>query len=332
MKLSYSNKESVDIKNNEVIILRLIYFWAFVEAGLGGMMHLFHIPLTGFVVGGFSIIINVLLAKYSNNSSAVFLKALGIVLAIKILLSPYTPLGAYIAVSFQGLLAVLLFTNFGLKRLIVYTFSIIVMIQSALQKPLLAYIIFGKRFFDSIIKLLSETFSISKDGINNVLVIAFIIYISLYVLWGIIIANWANNVRTNIETINLDRNKIESIKEQVIFKEKTVNEKHFPFITVAVILIITLLIPAITASFTASYYIRTTILLLFLLLVIPLLIKKHLSLLSRKNYKNSIVYNTILPTIRINTAIAWKLCEPFGGLKKVKYFVMYAIWLNVFYE
>ena len=43
-------------------IFRLTMLWAFAEGGLGGIMHLLHIPMTGFIVGGISIIINVFIA------------------------------------------------------------------------------------------------------------------------------------------------------------------------------------------------------------------------------------------------------------------------------
>ena len=95
---------------NKSALLKLTYFWAFIEAGLGGLLHFLHIPITGFVVGGFAVVLIVLIAKYSNNNSRMIINALGLVLMIKFLLSPYSPYGAYIAVGFQGILAALIFS------------------------------------------------------------------------------------------------------------------------------------------------------------------------------------------------------------------------------
>ncbi|MFZ9754542.1 MAG: hypothetical protein ACO3DK_00750 [Bacteroidia bacterium] len=33
-----------------------IAFWAFVESGLGGMMHAFHLPFTGIFIGGAAVV------------------------------------------------------------------------------------------------------------------------------------------------------------------------------------------------------------------------------------------------------------------------------------
>ena len=225
MYISYSNKETITLKNNDAIILKLIYLWAFAEAGLGGFMHLLHIPLTGFIIGGFAVIINVLLAKYSNNNAAVFFKALGIVLALKFLLSPYTPIGAYIAVGFQGMLAAFLFSVFGFNKFIVLFFSITVMIESALQKPLFALIIFGKHFWNSMVKLLVDTFSISQESINNTALMVFLIYMMMYIIWGIILAKWANNLRQNIENLSVDRNKIENLKSKAVLSQEQNNKR-----------------------------------------------------------------------------------------------------------
>ncbi len=335
MEIAYSYKEIIVLKDNGAIILKLIYLWAFAEVGFGGFMHLLHIPLTGYIVGGFSVIINVLLAKYSNNNAAVFFKALGIVLAVKFLLSPYTPVGAYIAVCFQGLLAAFLFSVFGLNKFMVLLFSITVMIESAIQKPLFAMIIFGEYLWNSIIKLLVDTFSISKERINYTGVIVFIIYMMLYIIWGIILAKWANSLREHIENLSVDRNKIENLKRQAIAGQKQNNIRaRFSFTKLAWVLIIVflLLIPGVAVGFTLFYFIRILGLLIFLLVIVPALIKKHQSFLFDKNKEAVIAVSNALPLIKSNAMVAWRLSEQFNGLKKLKYFVTYTIWLNVFYE
>ena len=92
------------ISNNEIdsklAVERLTVLWALTESGLGGMMHAFRLPFTGLLVGGVAIILIIMLAHYSNNNVQQILKALIIVLIVKISVSPHSPLGAYLAVSF----------------------------------------------------------------------------------------------------------------------------------------------------------------------------------------------------------------------------------------
>ena len=95
---------------------------------------------------------------------------------------------------------------------------------------------------------------------------------------------------------------------------------------------IIILIPALAQKLTLFYLIRTMGVFVILLLILPLLIKKHQLFLLGKNTK---IVNNItieLPTIKNRMHIAWNLVENYKGLPKIKHFVFYAIWLNVFYE
>jgi hypothetical protein len=202
-------------KDNSAIILKLIYFWAFIEAGLGGLLHLLRMPFTGFIVGGFAIIINILLAKYGHRQPRVILKALGIALAIKFLLSPHTPYGAYIAVGFQGVLAAYLFYFFGLNRVTIFLFTVIAMAESGIQKPAMAYFIFGNDFWETASASVASTFKISQEKVNSIGVIFFAFYLLLYIVWGFILGIWADKLRKNIENIKLDKIVIDNISGQI---------------------------------------------------------------------------------------------------------------------
>ena len=317
------------------IVLKLIYFWSFIEVSLGGLLHLLHIPLSGLIVGGFAVIVNVLLAKFGNNKASTFIKALSIVLAVKYLLSPYTPIGAYVAVSFQGLLAMLIFSIFGLNRITILLFAVLAMIESGLQKPLMAFLIFGKVFGDSLVALMYDTFNVSKETLNNVLILFLIGYMASYILWGIILSHWANNMRTNILDFKPDQDFYRKVKDQIDVQQKFNNattKKKISWIQLVMFIGIIILIPALAQKLTLFYLIRTMGVFVILLLILPLLIKKHQLFLLGKNTK---IVNNItieLPTIKNRMHIAWNLVENYKGLPKIKHFVFYAIWLNVFYE
>ncbi|MBJ7428659.1 MAG: hypothetical protein JHD28_06865, partial [Bacteroidia bacterium] len=56
-------------------IYKLTALWAFAECSLGGLMHLFKIPFTGFFVGGFAVIIIGLIAHFSNQNFKTILQS-----------------------------------------------------------------------------------------------------------------------------------------------------------------------------------------------------------------------------------------------------------------
>ena len=328
------NLDNLDISNRNSVLLRLIYLWAFVEAGLGGLLHLFHIPITGFVIGGFAVIVNVLIAKYSKNNRTVFIKALGIVLAVKFFLSPYTPFGAYVAVGFQGLLAALIFPFFRLNKVSIFIFTLLVMLESALQKPLMAYFILGKEFWNTSVSVVSDFFKISSKNINIAAFWLFFAYLFVYFLWAILISYWANYIRKNIETFDLDTNKIEKIhfqiqKDTVIGAEKKGKKTAFYFFILAILL---LLIFLFFEKLSLFYFLKTLFIVGLLFFIAPILIKKHQAFLFRKNSDIIKDIAKTIPSMKLKTQIAWQLATEYQGLHKIKQFLINTIWLTVFYE
>lgn len=101
--------------SNSNTITRLILLWAFSESALGGMLHALRIPLTGLFVGGSAVIFISLIAHYSDGKSSI-LKATLIVMIIKFVVAPYTPLPAYFAVFVEGLLGLFFFNILNLKK------------------------------------------------------------------------------------------------------------------------------------------------------------------------------------------------------------------------
>jgi len=320
---------------NDKIVLKLIYLWAFMEAGLGGFLHLLHIPLTGFIVGGFAVIIIVLLTKFGNNSAGVLLKAFGIVLAVKFLLSPYTPFGAYIALSFQVLLAVILFSFIGLNRITIFLFATLVMLESALQKPILTYVVLGKEFWDSVVEILSIKSSVSILEIKETAIILFMGYLLIYFVWGIILSNWSYRLHKDVQYLELDidlKNKIE-LQIQDRNKRKVAKNKNYKSIVIGFILLVLIfIIPFSINKLTLLYVIRTSILVLIFWVVAPYVIRKQQHFFYNKNRKTVLDVVETIPLVRERTYIAWQQVSKLSGLKKLKYFVSYTIWINLFYE
>ncbi|MCX7549628.1 hypothetical protein [Xanthomarina sp. F2636L] len=138
------------MKNNKSIIDKLTALWALNESGLGGFLHVFNSPFTGLIVGGIAILLISLIAFYAENKWQSILKALAIVLIIKMAVSPYSPFTAYISVSFQAVLAAFLFTNFSWNGFTLIVLGMVTFLQSALQKLLTLTIIYGTEFWEAI--------------------------------------------------------------------------------------------------------------------------------------------------------------------------------------
>jgi hypothetical protein len=131
------------------IFLRLTGLWALSEAALGGILHGLRFPFTGLVLSLVAIIVLTLLAQLLERRD-VLIKATLIVISIKLMLSPHTPVNAYFAVSLQGSVAfLLLYPGYLLaSRLVI--FAVTILCLGALQKLLVLTLIYGQTLWQSL--------------------------------------------------------------------------------------------------------------------------------------------------------------------------------------
>src|SRR3954466_15147819 len=90
------------------IYYRLVALWVVCEALLGGIIHGLRLPISGLIVGSSAVVCISLIAWY-RPARGTILKATMVVALFKMMLSPHSPLPAYLAVFFQGFLGELLF-------------------------------------------------------------------------------------------------------------------------------------------------------------------------------------------------------------------------------
>ena len=128
---------------------RIAAIWAFAESGLGGLMHAFKIPFTGIFVGGMAVLMLILLAHQSKFK--VILQTTLLVMLVKLIASPQAPPPAYLAVAFQGLSAAIIYTLIRNKILATFIFTILAMMESALQKIIITTLIYGNVIFSHIL-------------------------------------------------------------------------------------------------------------------------------------------------------------------------------------
>lgn len=176
-------------------VMSLTALWALSESGLGGIMHAFKIPFTGFFLGGFAIVIITLLAGIAHKKAKTILQATILVALVKAAASPHSPPMAYIAVGFQGLIGALFYGVIPSLKFAAPWFGAIALFESAIQKFLVMTLIFGKSIWEALDLFVN---GILKDFyINSSFSFSYWLmgtYTIVYVVWGFIIGWWASGL------------------------------------------------------------------------------------------------------------------------------------------
>jgi len=189
-------------KNSEdrFSVLKITALWGFSEAAFGGILHALTIPLRGLFISSAAVLFISLIALFSKNSKEI-LKATLIVVLIKAVVSPHSPLTAYFAVSLQGVLGFLLFSTKKFYRLSALLLGLFVLFFSGIQKIVVLTILFGNTLWESLdifIKQVSiEFLSIDHPDINyGYLLIA--AYVLLHLIAGLFIGLYAGRLPQKI--------------------------------------------------------------------------------------------------------------------------------------
>ncbi len=128
---------------------RITALWALSEAALGGLLHAIKIPFTGLFIGGSAVIFITLIAFF-NSERGTILKATLIVMMVKAIVSPHSPINAYLAVAFQGIIGEMLFLLIPSKNIAALLLGFLSLLESALQKLLVITIVFGQNVWEAI--------------------------------------------------------------------------------------------------------------------------------------------------------------------------------------
>lgn len=140
-------EEKEDVK---LSVAKLIALWAFSECALGGILHAFQFPFSGLLLAGFAVTIITIIGYTSEKPSADILYGTIVAIAVKLALSPHSPVTAYVAVGFQGVLGALFFKFQRHNKFCYILFGSIALLESAIQKVLTLTIIFGNALWKSI--------------------------------------------------------------------------------------------------------------------------------------------------------------------------------------
>lgn len=320
---------------------KLILLWAFSESALGGMLHALRIPLTGLFVGGSAVIFISLIAHYSNNKTSI-LKATLLVLIVKFVVSPYTPLPAYFSVFAEGLLGLFFFNILNLKKAAPILLGFFALLFSSFQKIIIFTVLFGMTFWESIDVFM--TFVFKQLSITSELDISFSyliisIYIFVHILGGILAGIVANKIPGWVVSFSHDINFDKIVPTEGSEQKKTKRKKKFwyqkasgiVFISIALLLI---LLSYTTTAFDSNLPLKISVMFVrsiaitgvWFILIAPYAMKLLQKILNKKrsDYTDEIenIVN-LLPEMRAAVKYSWNESNKKSGLSRLKLFLSY---------
>lgn len=324
---------------NRFSVLKITALWAFSEAAFGGILHALTIPLRGLFISSAAVLFISLIALFSKDSKEI-LKATLIVVLIKAVVSPHSPLTAYLAVSLQGVLGFLLFSTKYFYKLSALLLGLLVLFFSGLQKIIVLTILFGTTLWESLdifIKQLSfELFNITHPDINyGYLLIA--AYVLLHLIAGLFIGIYAGRLPQKINFYkSIVPSSIESESvEEIPRKEKSKKKNWFLrptgiFVIVVSggVIILSYLTPGLEENIAISVVIMlvrsVVITFVWYTLLVPISKKFLQKFVAKSKSKYSADLDKIIlmfPKFKKIVNYCWKNSEDKKGIKRIRYFL-----------
>jgi len=318
-----------DSFRNEKAVNRLTALWALNESGLGGILHAAKFPFTGIFVGGFAVILISLIARYSDYSFKSIIRATVMVLIIKAAASPHSPLPAYLAVTFQGVLGALIFAlarNFKFAPIV---FGGLALLESAIQKILLTVLFFGTSIWKSVDEFVISTLKILQLPAN----FSFsewiaIIYVVLYFVLGLLIGRFANQIPETVSSV--DFSMITFSDTNYLFKQNRKKRKSLLVIAALLILLSFQLIGVFEDWLFAQLLARVIFFMLLFYYVVGPLTTKLIKILSRNRSKEIEELNEEVANLRMTVRpVLSHVTKNYQGINRIKMFVLYMVAISL---
>ena len=325
--------------DNRLGALKITALWAFSESAFGGILHTLKIPMRGLFIASAAVLFISLIALFSKSNKEI-LKATLIVVLIKAVVIPQSPLTAYLAVSVQGVLGFLLFSTKKYYKLSALLLGLLALFFSGVQKIVVLTILFGNMLWESLdifIKQVSiEFLSIDHPDINYgyVLIAA---YVLLHLIAGLFIGLYAGRLPEKINHYkNIIPASIENITgEEIPRKEKRKKRSWFLrptgifIIVVSVgVIILSYLSPELEENVTTSVLIMLVrsliITFVWYVLLAPLAKKTFLKFVTKKKSvysKNLEEIVSMFPKFKEIVNYCWKLSNDKKGYIRIRYFL-----------
>jgi hypothetical protein len=344
MEQAFTRKENVGIKADNVYMAVEVItaMWALAEAALGGVLHAMHIPLTGLFVNSCAVVFMVLIASASDKKG-VILRATLIVMIVKGMVSPHTPLTAYIAVGFQGLMGELLLRS---KKHLLFSsviLGIITLLQSAMQKIIILTVVYGNNLWETIdifvnFILAQMPFFNFQDSPVQISFWLISVYIGVHLLAGIAIGiiaskipNWIRRgIRDQKRGYQLKEGSYNPNQKSEKIKRKLVQKPSAVLITILAgsIVVFSYLFPEISESQGMQAVIMilrsTAILFIWYSLIGPFFLKLSQNYFRTKQNKYATEIQrtlNILVPLRYIVYQTWNESQNYSYLKRIKIFI-----------
>jgi hypothetical protein len=321
---------------------RIIAVWALSEAALGGVLHALRLPFTGLFVGGLAVVFITLIARFDTREYAL-LRAMIIVMIVKLIVSPHAPINAYLAIAFQGLAGALLFRFTGSFRTAALLLGILSLLQSSLQKLIIITLVFGMNFWkatDLFIDYVFGQMPLIGGVTDQVSIIGLVtgMYISIHLAFGLTVGIWAPIVAAKLSQAIEEGKRIHIVPEE-LEKAMPVRRKKrsrvFKRLTYFLILIISFSIfflSYVVPVFEHSRGMAALIMVLRSIIIIlvwyyllgPFLMDRLRRFLQKKEsrYKNEVAnILDLLPVLRAIIIRNWKQAAPLKNPRRLPNFI-----------
>jgi hypothetical protein len=326
----------VTAKSNPVFNLTLL--WAFNECALGGLMHGFKIPFTGIFVGGFAVILIGLIAHFSERNFRTLINSTFLVLCVKFVASPQSPVPAYFAVAFQGLFAGMVYwlvANFKIASLL---FAVVAMLESAVQKLIIWTLIFGKSLWVALDALLNDVAKLFHSQNGNYAWYLLVAYLLIYLLWGLVLGVWLGRLPAKLLALADERLKQSSVvynnyvkydSTETLKRKKSRLWVYMLIALVCVAIIIILQNKIDMGAFLLRVFASVFIIFFVITPLVKWLIKRNKKF-AESNISRVLQY---FPWLRHLTYTSWQFAkENYSGIRRIKEFVFTLLVLVLYTE
>lgn len=330
---------------------RLTALWALSESALGGFLHAFKLPFTGLIVSSTAVLIISGIARYGYKRGEI-LKATLIVILVKVVVSPHSPINAHFAVLLQGFIGEILFASKKYFTLTTVFFAVITALLSATQKILVLTLLFGYNLWaaiDSFFKYVSTEFSIftnaQSDFSFSELIVS--IYLAIHLIVGLLSGILSVRLLNNISEAHVIKKDFNTINNSVIIDKTQKRKKKFWWKKSNGIILITILLATAAYSYfnqeENSLYLSILIILLrafgitiiWYFILAPFANKFLINFFSRQKSKHSNEINDILnliPIFKMIVSQSWSITTECKGIKRYKNFLLIVLSNIVFYK
>ena len=250
--------------------------------------------------------------------------------------SPQSPITAYVAVAFQGIIGAAFFEKVKNQNLASYLTAVSCLMETALQKLLVLLILFGTSFIKASDAFITDIFQKLNMEVNSFSVWILSIYLSIYFFWAIYIGYICTSLPKKIQKRQLKFTQLSYLESEFSLDKKNKNIwLNVLLITVGLTLILVLAITFNSNILMIAFY-RTLIVILVWWILSPFLKKAAFYFLDKKRINYSSDFSSIfslLPKIKSKIRPAYNMAKAdVKGIAVYKEFVFNMIALSLYHE